>query len=95
MALVTNSLAMFPGAVASVTYDDATLNITAVGVVNNSAVDVTCTVKKLTKPARTYTHTWIPGDSTSFSVPAGVKFTLDATDGNLTMPGIELFVRYG
>jgi len=96
VAEVTNTIALFPGAVASVTYDDATFLILRVGVVNNSAVDVTCTVKKLTNPKRTYEHTWLPGASESFSIPPGqCYYTWDAVDGNVTMTGLEVYVRYG
>ena len=96
MAEITNTIAQFPGVVASVTYDDATFLVLRVGVVNNSAVPVTATVKKLNKPVRTYTHTWLPGASENFSIPPGqCYFTWDAVENNVTMTNLELYVRYG
>jgi len=95
MAEITNNLASFPGVVVSVTYDDATLRILRADVENNSTVSVTVTVKRLTNPKKTYENTWLPGAVTGFSIPTGINYTLDAVDGGISMPGIELFVRYG
>lgn len=96
MAEITNPIAIFSGVVASVTYDDATFLVLRVGVENFSAVPVTVTVKKLNKPAKMYEHTWLPGETTSFSIPPGqCYYTWDAVDNNITMTNIELFVRYG
>lgn len=97
MAEVTNPVAMFPGVVASVTYDDATLLIVRVHVVNNSSVPVTATlIKTYPKPKKTYEHTWQPGEDTAFSIPPGqCYYTWDAVDNNITMDGLTLYVRYG
>lgn len=95
MTIVSFTTAEFPEVVASVSYDDATLDITSVGVVNNSSKAVTCIVKKLDNPKRTYEHTWQPGDTTSFGIPAGAKFVWDSVDNNVTMTNLEIFVRHG
>lgn len=94
MAEVTNNLAMFPNVVASLTYDDATLRILRVGVVNNSTKNVGVTVIRLTPPKRTYSHTWIPGGNESFSLPNGIDFSVDV-EGNITMTGLEIYMGYG
>lgn len=96
MASVTIPLAEFPGVAASVVYDDATLLVQRVGVNNQSDKTVTATVKKLNKPARTYTHTWLPGENTEFSIPAGqCYYTWDAVENTITMTNLEMYVRYG
>lgn len=96
MAEITNIVATFPGVTASVTYEDTTLLVVRVGVENYSQVSVTATVKKLNNPKRTYEHTWLPGETDSFSIPPGqCYYTWDPIDNNVTMTNLEIYVRYG
>lgn len=96
MAEITNIVATFPGVVARVTYDDVSFLVLRVGVENYSQVDVTATVKKLNNPKRTYTHTWLPGETDGFPIPPGqCYYTWDPIDNNVTMTNLEIYVRYG
>jgi len=97
MAIITNPLASFPNVTSYLSYDDVSLLITSLQVINNSTVNIYVELKKIGPPAKTYDHTWNPGDTTSFSTTtAKLYMEEDIEDGHLVYPSDMTFsVRYG